>query len=195
MGRQRPSRSCVGSVIGPGIAPRELRAVMEQSFIRVRFQTAPRERVSVCLRESLGEELVVFAWPAAYVLAAYIATSDDFRGRSLLELGAGVALPSLMAGIRGASRILVTDRDEDTTLRLIQSNIDLNSLGSICSVVTCLDVPGSWRSLICRRTYLGTKRRGSWSCWATPTSSSRLTCSIRMKVTAEYNMMIVVRFT
>ena len=168
---------------------------MAEGVIRVSIQTSPREKVSVGLRESVDERLAVFTWPAAYVLAAYIATTDEFPGKKLLEIGAGVALPSLVAGKLGASKIVVTDRDEGATLRLIQSNIDLNSLGSICSVVTCLDVPGSWRSLICRRTYLGTKRRGSWSCWATPTSSSRLTCSTRMKVTAEYNTMVVVRFT
>ena len=170
---------------------------MEESVVRVSIQTSPREKVSVGLRESVDERLAVFTWPAAYVLAAYIATTGSkFSGKKLLEIGAGVALPSLVAGKLGASKIVVTDRNEEATLRLIQSNIDLNSLGSICSVVTCLVVvSGSWRSLICRRTYLGTKRRGSWSCWAIPTSSSRLTCSIRMKVTAEYNMMIVVRFT
>ena len=104
-------------------------------FILVSVQWTPHDRVSVRLRESVDKDLVVFTWPAAYVLAAYIATCDIFRGKSLLEIGAGVGLPSLVAGKRGVSRVVVTDRNEETTMRLIQSNIDLNSLESICSVV------------------------------------------------------------
>jgi predicted nicotinamide N-methyase len=51
-------------------------------------------------------------WPAAIALAYEIAArADEFRGRSVLELGAGTGLPGLAAAALGA-RVVQTDRSE-----------------------------------------------------------------------------------
>ena len=46
-------------------------------------------------------------WPSAHVLAAEVA-GMDLAGRSVLELGCGVALPAVVAA-RGGARVLATD--------------------------------------------------------------------------------------
>lgn len=53
----------------------------------------------------------VALWPAAIALAHDIASrAADFRGRRVLELGAGTGLPGIMAATLGA-RVVQTDRD------------------------------------------------------------------------------------
>jgi predicted nicotinamide N-methyase len=54
----------------------------------------------------------VALWPAAIALAHDVAARPDaFRGRSVLELGAGTGLPGIVAAACGA-RVLQTDRQE-----------------------------------------------------------------------------------
>jgi len=50
-------------------------------------------------------------WPSGRILADHIATMD-LRGRRVVELGAGLGLPSIVAALRGA-RVLATDWYED----------------------------------------------------------------------------------
>lgn len=54
----------------------------------------------------------VSLWPSSIALAHEIAgRSDDFRGRRVLELGAGTGLPGIVAASHGAA-VVQTDRDE-----------------------------------------------------------------------------------
>ena len=54
----------------------------------------------------------VVLWPSAIALAHEIATrADEFRGRTVLELGAGTGLPGIVAAAVGA-RVVQTDRQE-----------------------------------------------------------------------------------
>lgn len=54
----------------------------------------------------------VALWPAAVALAHEVASrAEEFRGRSVLELGAGTGLPGIVAATFGA-RVVQTDRDE-----------------------------------------------------------------------------------
>jgi methyltransferase-like protein 23 len=54
----------------------------------------------------------VALWPAALALAHEVATrAAEFRGRSVLELGAGTGLPGVVAASAGA-RVVQTDRQE-----------------------------------------------------------------------------------
>ena len=54
----------------------------------------------------------VALWPAALAMAHEIATrADEFRGRTVLELGAGTGLPGIVAAALGAS-VVQTDRSE-----------------------------------------------------------------------------------
>src|SRR4051812_8597859 len=54
----------------------------------------------------------VALWPSAIALAHEVATrAGAFRGRGVLELGAGTGLPGIVATSLGA-RVVQTDRDE-----------------------------------------------------------------------------------
>lgn len=53
-------------------------------------------------------------WPAAEGLAQYLQDHSDLvKGRTVLELGAGLAFPSMVAAHLGARRMLVTDYHPD----------------------------------------------------------------------------------
>jgi methyltransferase-like protein 23 len=63
----------------------------------------------------------VSLWPSAIALSHEILTrAEDFRGRSILELGAGMGLPGIVAASLGG-RVVQTDRDE-LALQLCKRN-------------------------------------------------------------------------
>ena len=64
-------------------------------------------------------------WPSARALATSLA-GRELRGRSLLELGCGLGLPSLVAA-RGGARVLATDQHPDA-LALLAENVARNGL-------------------------------------------------------------------
>jgi predicted nicotinamide N-methyase len=69
-------------------------------------------------------------WPAAIALAHEIAgRADAFRGRSVLELGAGTGLPGIVAASLGA-RVVQTDKHE-LALSICRGNGRLNGVDSI----------------------------------------------------------------
>ena len=72
----------------------------------------------------------VVLWPAAIALAHEIgARAGEFRGRSLLELGAGTGLPGIVAASLGAA-VVQTDKHE-LTLAVCRDNGRLNGIDSI----------------------------------------------------------------
>lgn len=50
----------------------------------------------------------------------------DIRGRSTIEMGAGTGLPSLMAALLGARRVLVTDYPAPVVIENLRKNVELN---------------------------------------------------------------------
>jgi predicted nicotinamide N-methyase len=64
-------------------------------------------------------------WPSGAALAEHVA-SLDLSGRRVLELGAGLGLPSLAAAARGAD-VLATDWAEDA-VALLRANAERNHL-------------------------------------------------------------------
>jgi len=69
----------------------------------------------------------VALWPAAIALAHDIASrAADFRGRRVLELGAGTGLPGIVAATLGA-RVVQTDRDE-LAMSACQRNCERNGV-------------------------------------------------------------------
>ena len=64
-------------------------------------------------------------WPSGVALAAHVGRRD-LRGRRVLELGAGLGLPSLAAALRGAD-VLATDWAEDA-VALLQANAERNGV-------------------------------------------------------------------
>jgi len=65
-------------------------------------------------------------WPGALALARRSAADPNLRGRSVLELGCGMALPSLVAARRGAA-VVATDR-EHQPLQMAARSAELNRL-------------------------------------------------------------------
>ena len=67
-------------------------------------------------------------WDAALVLSKFLetnlATSDGWHTRTVIELGAGLGVPSLSAAILRAKRVVATDMKEN--IALLNENIRLN---------------------------------------------------------------------
>ena len=66
-------------------------------------------------------------YDCSIVLSNYLAATDIVRGRSVLELGCGPGLVSVVCGMLGASTALATDGD-DGSVDLASENISLNSV-------------------------------------------------------------------
>ncbi|KAG6816372.1 hypothetical protein H0H87_006645 [Tephrocybe sp. NHM501043] len=68
-----------------------------------------------------------FRWNAARAFASYL---DEYReiykDRCILELGAGGALPSILAVKTGARKVVITDYPDDNLVRNIVHNVEAN---------------------------------------------------------------------
>lgn len=79
-------------------------------------------------REQLPYGVVL--WPAAIALAHEVAARvDAFRGRRVLELGAGTGLPGIVAASLGA-RVVQTDKQE-VAMSVCKRNVARNGVGGI----------------------------------------------------------------
>lgn len=66
-------------------------------------------------------------WRAALILADFLFHNRcNFSSKRLLELGAGVGLSSIAAGIHSKTDIVCTDIDKGGILEVVKSNVDLN---------------------------------------------------------------------
>jgi len=95
-----------------------------------------KEPVEVTIPEQLAASYGLYIWPSAPVLAWYIwLNQDQFVGKRILELGAGTALPGLLAAKLGAEKVILTD-----SLRLphciqnCEEGVQLNSLSAKVTV-------------------------------------------------------------
>ncbi|KAF3921049.1 hypothetical protein AA313_de0202880 [Arthrobotrys entomopaga] len=80
-------------------------------------------------------------WNAGVEAAGMIENGEiEVEGESVLELGAGAALPSLLSALAGAKSVVITDYPAPKILQNITSNISLNS--SILSSCTTPKVYG-----------------------------------------------------
>lgn len=132
----------MGRVLGPALraAPgsrRRARRPVRLDLIEERIEVAGLELA--ILRPPSADELIdeaAFAddeflpywaelWPSGLALAEAAATLP-LRGRRVLELGAGLGLPSLVAAQRGA-QVLATDWAEDA-VELLRVNAERNAL-------------------------------------------------------------------
>eukprot|EP01087_Luapelamoeba_hula_P008727 TRINITY_DN2204_c0_g1_i1.p1 TRINITY_DN2204_c0_g1~~TRINITY_DN2204_c0_g1_i1.p1 ORF type:complete len:304 (+),score=49.18 TRINITY_DN2204_c0_g1_i1:184-1095(+) len=67
-------------------------------------------------------------WNASIALADYMDSPDfSFQDKTVLELGAGGALPSLIALKKGAKRVIITDYPDKDLIDNIQRNVDANT--------------------------------------------------------------------
>ncbi|RHY30257.1 hypothetical protein DYB32_004455 [Aphanomyces invadans] len=69
-----------------------------------------------------------YVWPSAIKLATFIHHNQHLvAGKRVLELGAGTALPGLLAAKLGAAHVMLTDKDE-VALRNAREAIKLNGI-------------------------------------------------------------------
>ncbi|RDB18927.1 Protein N-methyltransferase NNT1 [Hypsizygus marmoreus] len=68
-----------------------------------------------------------YLWNAARAFASYLDENSELcLGRNVLELGAGGALPSIVAAKNGARQVVVTDYPDDELVRNMLYNIEEN---------------------------------------------------------------------
>mmetsp|Transcript_48292 Transcript_48292/g.154647 ORF Transcript_48292/g.154647 Transcript_48292/m.154647 type:complete len:279 (+) Transcript_48292:195-1031(+) len=88
-----------------------------------------------------GDVIGLDVWPASLLLAEYLAAHKDEvleAGRGgVVELGAGTALPSLVAAKAGCRRVVITDYDPHVRA-LQEASIQASKVAGVCSV-RCLD--------------------------------------------------------
>eukprot|EP00771_Trimastix_marina_P002443 gnl/Trimastix_PCT/3574.p3 GENE.gnl/Trimastix_PCT/3574~~gnl/Trimastix_PCT/3574.p3 ORF type:complete len:216 (-),score=20.12 gnl/Trimastix_PCT/3574:1001-1648(-) len=99
------------------------------------FERAPdcegKRELDICLGtpHSLWAHLI---WNACVVMVDLFESSDyAMQGKSVIELGAGAAVPSLICALRGASKVVITDYPEEALLDNIRYNVRKN-LGTEC---------------------------------------------------------------
>jgi len=132
----------VGRVLGPALraAPRpRRRARRPVRAALIEDEVVLAGRTLTLLRPPSADELIdeqAFAadeflpywaelWPSGVALAEHVATLD-VRGLRVLELGAGLGLPSLAAALGGAD-VLATDWADDA-VALLRANAKRNSI-------------------------------------------------------------------
>nr|XP_020468852.1 methyltransferase-like protein 23 [Monopterus albus] len=78
-----------------------------------------QESLSVSIPEVLDPQYGMYVWPCAVVLAQYLWTQrEELRDKAVLELGAGVSLPGVVAARCGAK---VTLSDSDKTPQCLEN--------------------------------------------------------------------------
>jgi len=76
-----------------------------------------------------GHELTS-GWNTSRILADWLMeNSDIYRGRRVLELGAGAGLPSIVIAAAGASSTVITDYPDRPLLENLEYNVECNLPG------------------------------------------------------------------
>lgn len=76
-----------------------------------------------------------YQWDAGLELAKMLYRQQDaFHAKSVLELGAGTGLPSLVCAMQGASEVLITDYPDKGIITTIKENVALCKVENIASV-------------------------------------------------------------
>ncbi|XP_037545097.1 methyltransferase-like protein 23 [Nematolebias whitei] len=91
-----------------------------------------QETLSVSIPEVLDPQHGMHVWPCAVVLAQYLWTRRaELTGRTVLELGAGVSLPGVVAARCGAQVILSDRSDEPRCLENCRRSCEANGLQDV----------------------------------------------------------------
>ncbi|KAF3699682.1 Methyltransferase-like protein 23 [Channa argus] len=89
----------------------------------------PQDSLSVSIPEALDPQYGMYVWPCAVVLAQYLWTQrEDLRDKTVLELGAGVSLPGVVAARCGAKVILSDSTKTPLCLENCRRSCEANGL-------------------------------------------------------------------
>lgn len=91
--------------------------------------TENSQSLDVSCSEVMQEEYGLYVWPCSVVLAEYIwQNRQRFVGSRVIELGAGTALPGVVAAKVGASVVLTDREDQPQVFENMQKTCDLNQI-------------------------------------------------------------------
>ncbi|XP_071321992.1 histone-arginine methyltransferase METTL23-like [Trachinotus anak] len=91
-----------------------------------------RESLSVSIPEVLDPQYGMYVWPCAVVLAQYLwSQRQELRDKTVLELGAGVSLPGVVAARCGAKVILSDSAENPLCLENCRRSCEANSLQDV----------------------------------------------------------------
>ncbi|XP_042360510.1 methyltransferase-like protein 23 isoform X1 [Plectropomus leopardus] len=91
-----------------------------------------QESLSVSIPEVLDPQYGMYVWPCAVVLAQYLWTQRaELRNKTVLELGAGVSLPGVVAARCGAKVILSDSAKTPLCLENCRRSCEANSLPTV----------------------------------------------------------------
>ncbi|KAK2832916.1 hypothetical protein Q5P01_016805 [Channa striata] len=91
-----------------------------------------RDSLCVSIPEALDPQYGMYVWPCAVVLAQYLWTQrDELRGKTVLELGAGVSLPGVVAARCGAKVILSDSTKTPLCLENCRRSCEANGLNDV----------------------------------------------------------------
>jgi len=94
-----------------------------------------KDPVEVTIPEQLAASYGLYIWPSSPVLAWYIwLNQDKFVGKRVVELGAGTALPGLLAAKLGAKVILTDSLSLPHCIENCEEGVRLNNLESSVEV-------------------------------------------------------------
>lgn len=91
------------------------------------------ERITVFTRQQKHNDMLFVdsIWPAAYCISDYLVRNPSLvRGKNVLELGAGAALPSCVAAKLGAECVLITDYPATDVIENITNVIAANGIAN-----------------------------------------------------------------
>ncbi|XP_040918362.1 methyltransferase-like protein 23 [Toxotes jaculatrix] len=92
----------------------------------------PPESLTVSIPEVLNPQYGMYVWPCAVVLAQYLWTQrHELKGRTVLELGAGVSLPGVVAAKCGAKVILSDSAKTPQCLENCRHSCEANGLRDV----------------------------------------------------------------
>ena len=97
-------------------------------------QLAASDAVGACEEPGPRLSTGLFVWPSAILLAEFLWLHRAFfRGKRVLELGAGVGLAGIVAAKLGAAAVAMTDRgDEPAILDNLRRNCSANGVSGLC---------------------------------------------------------------
>ncbi|XP_034448630.1 methyltransferase-like protein 23 isoform X2 [Hippoglossus hippoglossus] len=96
------------------------------------FEDNSAECLSVSVPEVLDPQYGMYVWPCAVVLAQYLWTHrEELKDNTVLELGAGVSLPGVVAARCGAKVILSDSARTPLCLENCRRSCDANSLRDV----------------------------------------------------------------
>ncbi|XP_053194143.1 methyltransferase-like protein 23 [Scomber japonicus] len=88
--------------------------------------------LSVSIPEVLDPQYGMYVWPCAVVLAQYLwSRREELRDKTVLELGAGVSLPGVVAASCSATVILSDDANRPPCLQNCRRSCEANGLSDV----------------------------------------------------------------